>query len=77
MSGGKAPHILKLRTRLRQVISLTIQPPYDRRKKVRMSLDRKLLGSHSRSEHIGSEEKTLSQPGIETRLSSPYAVLLL
>jgi hypothetical protein len=55
------------------MVSFTPQPLYHRRKNRRYRLDRRLVGSQSRSERH-REEKNSPLPGTEPRPSCPYPV---
>jgi hypothetical protein len=71
-SGGVAPRILDLGTRLRWVVNFTPRLLYPQGKSPRYPLDRRLGGPQSRSRRGVEEENSQHLPEIEPRSSSRY-----
>jgi hypothetical protein len=64
-SGGIAPRILDLGTRLRRLVSFRSRPLYPYGKSPSYPLDRRLGGPQGRSGSGGEEKDSQSLPGLE------------
>jgi hypothetical protein len=72
-SGGIAPRILYLGTRLRWMVSFTPRSLYPQRKSSWYPLDRRLGGPQSRSGRGGEEKNSQPLPGLELPIIRPVA----
>jgi hypothetical protein len=72
-SGGIAPRILDLVTKLRWVVSSTPRPLYPQGKSSWYPLDRRLGGPRSRSGHGGEKKNSQPLPGLNPSIIHPVA----
>jgi hypothetical protein len=71
-SGGRAPCIVDLGTRWREVVSFTPLPLYPQGKSPWYQFDRRLGGPQSRS-GVGEEKNSQPLPGLEPPIIQPVA----